>query len=340
MKMKLRIQAVLVTLVLASLSCGLFSRSGDQPASQSAGNPPKCRLENWRLFISSVDEQPQQDGTKDVIVRLSIQNNDQLWGSVDGPYSVNNPRPVVLATTDGTEYEMTSKNIVLSHDNGNYLIQGSGFMKTPLLAPGLLASGESYSGIATTYPFVFNVPASAVPATFTIDTLQIHCAGDYIMVNGEPIYGGGSLYPSAATFDLRQGPQKLPKQPSANKYPLLKGSRLEVEDGAGVIEFTDVVRTGQKVVVTLNYTNHSKYADGPSFGGYIIGDQGLTTCLEAYEPDCDIEHGPAATAQPGDTIIDIQWIFVVPEGEQNLIFAYVPASNVDGHSNKLYRVEP
>lgn len=322
-----------VLLITASLACGALTSVG------SPQTPKKCSPQNWDILITSIKENDLGDGTKDVLLNLGVENNDQLWGMVDGPNRVNNPKPVILISTGGAEYEPTSKSVPFPLPNGDVFYAGTGFIKTPEIPPGFTVLGQSYLTVTIPYTFVFNIPSSEEPATFTIDTLQINCLGDYIIVNGETVWGGGTISVAPRTYNLRNEVRQLRAEPSANKYPSLKGSRIVLADNRGEYHFTDVKREGNTVVVTFDFLNPSTYALQPSFSGYIIGDKKVFTCLYDEESACDMEQTiGSGEVQPGQTVSNLTGVFAVPEDENNLIFVFGPSDNMDGHSNSVYNL--
>lgn len=321
-------------LIVASLACSLFQGVAQQVSPQSN----VCSMDKWKIFISSVEQKDQGDGTKDVTIYLAVQNNDHLWGTVVSSQLYNDSKAFMMTTTAGKEYGPTSKNFVLNMPNGDIITYGSGYMNTLLLPPGATVTGQSIRGIPTFYGFMFNIPSAETPATFTINTLTINCVGNprYVMVNGEPVYGGGTLYIPPLTYDMRAGAQGTIEEPSAGNYPGLKGSKLV--ETTGEYEFTDVSRQGNTITITLNFTNRSKYQTGPSFAGYILGDQGQITCPETYEMDCQVGRSGSPEVQPGDTITGVTWTFVVPKDEKNLLFVYVQADSSTDTTSKVYNL--
>jgi hypothetical protein len=327
----------LAALLIASLSCGPSSKAANQVSRETPPANNTCSLDNWRLLVTSVQEKVRGDGTKDVIVNVGIENNDHLWGFLDGPYSQNNPKPVTMTTANGKVYEPTVRNIQIDLDNGDFAAYASGFIHTPDLPPGFTASGQSFRGGRTRYSFAFNIPNAEMPATFSIDTLQIHCFGADVEVNGQVVYGGGLLLVPPMTYNLSGGGvQNVHEEPTASDYPELKRGRRVLDDTASELEVTDVTRQGNIITVTFNYTNRSSYPQGPVFQGYIIGNQNIFTCLAERESDCHVDHSGSPETQPGQTIQGLTWTFVVPKDESNLLFVYISGQINKAHSDQVY----
>ena len=312
------------------------------PETTATDEDASCAADNWKIGITSVEQLDLDDGTKLVIANIGIENNDMLWGSLQGPIdSVANETNtrVSLMTKDGSLFEnLDSFPTLLEQQPDRLQALGdiTGRIKTPLLPPGFVTLGKSIDGEPRYYNFAFQLPKAQIPDAITIGGLEVNCILPYVTGgNGAPAYHGKKVLLPERTYNLSKDVGDVHDEPSARRYPNLVGAELELPDWKEVIEVTGVTREGDRIKVTFDFTNYSSHPVSPSFNGYLIGSSQLFYCPTTDVSDCG--HGTKYEAvQPGQTAQDLTWSFTVPEEETDLVFVYVYGGLVD--LNEVYRV--
>jgi len=174
------------------------------------------------------------------------------------------------------------------------------------------------------------MPNTQIPDSLTIRNMSVGCSA--------PEKSKAHYRDLIETYDLSTDGANVYTLPSADKFPDLVGSKLEMPDEEGTMEFTGVTRNGNMVNVVFNYINPSSNEAYPTFGGYIIGDSGLASCQTIGEWDCEHETHNIMSVQPGEAAQGLVLSFIVPENETNLMFVYVYGDEID--VNKVYRINP
>jgi len=297
-----------------------------------------CAPENWGITITALEQIGIGNNTKLVFVKIGIENNDSLWGKVNGPITINeSQKSVTLSTMDGTRYEyldtssLPSEHLSASH---RAMYETTGMIQTPLLPPGFVTLGRSINGEFQYYNYAFQISNAQKPASITIGDLQVQCIQPHVIGgNGRPHYRDKTIQLPAKTYNLETEITDVHEAPSARRYPNLIGAELVSADWKESIFITDVRRSGNEIIVIFDFTNFSSHDLTPAFNGYIMGDSRLFIC----ENDCD-QRPSQEIVHPGQTAQDLTWTFAVPEQETNLTFVYVYGGNID--LNEVYRANP
>jgi len=330
---------VLLTTILAPFllsACAFLTRSTNiretetpTPATIAIDDDIPCAPENWVIAVTSVEQTDLGDGTKLVFAKIGIENNDSLWGTLNGPDHSVAENSVFLTTEDGSiiEYLDSSHQVPSGQlSNANQILYGAtGRIETPLLPPGFVALGKTTGGDPHYYNFAFRIPESQTPDIITIGGMSIDCIQPHVLgENGMPLYREKRVQLPAKTYDLDTDLAGVREAPSARRYPNLAGAELTTPDWKENLFITGASRNGNTIEVTFNFTNFSSRDMPPSFNGYIMGSNRLFIC----QNDCD-EQPTHAPVEPGRTAQDLPWTFTVPEDETNLVFVYVYGGQVD-----------
>jgi hypothetical protein len=361
--MKTKIILSAVVLFAVSIACSGLSLNAKTPPEASATklvNPnselptpssANCDPNKWKIAITSIDQKDLGDGTKLIIASIGIENNDSLWGSISGPedYDKHNDETqydVFLTTKDGSNFGYLGGNLPIPTEQlstQNLVGYGStGSIGTLLLPPGFVTLGLMMGGKPNYFNFAFTIPNSQTPNSITIGGFQVSCIVPPTMEvwSVKPVYHGKTIDLPVKTYNLTTNIADIHGEPSfTSNYPNLVGSKLDLPDDNGIIEFTGVTRNGNTINILFNFTNLSSTETAPYFNktGYIIGDSRLfsvQTDVENYR-DPQSFYTPV---QPGQTMQGFIWSFTVPENEINLMFVFVYGDVID--VNKVYRITP
>jgi hypothetical protein len=339
--MKNKLFATLLTSFLLT-ACTFFpgkfqERDFPSPASTKAEPNDKipCAPENWTIAITAVEQRDLGDGTKLILIKLGIENNDSLWGSVNGPANETR-QSVSLTTKDGSVYEPVegSQSIPTEQlpDRIQIMLAETGRIETPSMPPGFIAVGETIDGEPFSYNFAFRIPKSQVPEGISIGGVEVECifprnVGEI----GKPFRRHKFIQLPVKSYNLETDVTEVREAPSARRYPNLVGAELVTPDWKETLFITNVSRDGNIIEVTFDFTNFSSRPISPSFNGYIMGSSRMFICQKS----CDGQktHGPV---EAGRTAQDLTWTFTLPRDETNLTFVYVHGGNVD--LNEAYRL--
>jgi hypothetical protein len=294
-----------------------------------------CAPENWVIAITSLEQTDLGDGTQLVIANIGIENNDTLWGQVNGPQNKTR-KSVFLKTKDGSVYEVLDETqtaqIAKSSESTRTLLKNSGQVATPLMPPGFVTLGKTIDEKPSYYNFAFLIPDSKTPDTLTIGGMEVDCIQPHVVgENGQPIYGEMRIELPDKIYALETDITGVQEAPFARRYPNLVGAELVTPDWKETVFITDVTRNENTIAVTFDFINFSSHADSPSFEGYLMGDDQFFIFPKDFENE-----QTRKPVKPGQTAQDLTWTFTVPEDETNLVFVYVFGGKVD--LNEVYRV--
>jgi hypothetical protein len=338
--MKNKVILIILILLFASFACGVLSSSD----SGSSTDTPECNPEKWKITITAIEQHDLGNGTKLIVTRIGIENHDMVWGSVKGPSTISNEaqNAIYLTTKDGSKYNYLRGFLPVPSpqlsDQDQTTYESTGWIGTVPLPPGFAVLGPTVQGRPYMFNFAFQIPLSQEPETINISGLEVECIFPHtIQENGKASYGGGHYDLPETTYNLPSEIHDIHSQPSNNKHPNLVGSKIELPNHEGALEFTDVSREGKMIVVTFNFTNLSSAEASPQFNGYILSNSGFYSCLTTSENDC--EHQSFYTpVQPGQTAQGLTWSFAVPQDSTDLFFVYVYGDVID--VNEVYRIAP
>jgi hypothetical protein len=338
--MKILLLTIPVLLILSACTSKTSPlQESDLPTPFPGTTEPKdeipCAPENWVIAITAVEQTDLGDSKKLVFTKIGIENNDSLWGSLNGPANETR-KSVFLTTKDGSIYEAFERphpipSDQLSDQDQNTLVE-TVRIETPLMPPGFVALGKTIEGVPYDYNFAFLIPDSQEPDTITIGGIGVDCIQSHVVGgNGKPVFRHKNIQLPVRTYDLETDVADVREAPSARRYPNLVGAELVTPDWKETLFITDVTRNGNTIDVTFDYTNFSSHPMSPSFNGYIMGSSRHFIC----QKDCESQptHEPV---EPGQTAQDLTWTFTLPEDENNLTFVYAYGSKID--LNEVYRV--
>jgi hypothetical protein len=340
---------MLMGLVLTILACNALSRPNTAvtPALVEATKPSvtltalseneaTCRAE---IVITNVDEVDMGDDTKLVHVKIGFENKGTMWAKLRGPdddEDTETQKSVFITTKDGSVYGFRGRHQGIPPqflpDQSLTLPEERGAVVTALIPPEFAILGQTVGGQPHYYGFAFQMPSAQVPESITMKNMSLVCLGPPTTEN----YSDRANDDLPQTYSLMSGITDVHALPSADKFPDLVGSKLEMEYEGESIEFTGVSRKGNTISVTFNYVNDSTYEAYPTLNGYVIGYSRLAACLATGEYNCELQESYLPTVQPGQTAQDLVWSFIVPENETNLFFVYVGGDVSD--LNKVYRI--
>ena len=291
--------------------------------------------ELWNIVITSVSEVEVGDGTKVVLITLGIENNSAFSGQLKGPdddWLSNGAEPTTyLTATDGSTYPylygvLPISAQTLSNQNPPLYGVDTGWIATEILPPGFVSLGVTYLDKPQYYKLAFPIPRNQVPKSIFIGGMRVSCIGST---------SSGDV--PAKTYNISTDISNTRAQPSAEEYPDLVGSKIDLPYEEGTLDFKEVTRDGNTVSVILDFTNLSSDTTSPRFNGFIIGDSRLSTCQEMTRFACRSLEFYGDPVGPGQTQT-ITWLFNVPNDESNLFFVYA-YDIADNVPNKVYKID-
>lgn len=293
------------------------------------------------ITITGVDEVDNRDGTKTILVRIGIENTGLLWGQLKGPdddwLSLGTESPTYLTTKDGSNYPYIWGDVPVPSQSLPTK-QSTGLIATVFLPPGFATLGVTDGKGIYYYKLAFQIPKAQVPDTITIGGMYYWCIASGASASSELAHYAGSGNLPMKVYSLSADVADIQTHLSLVGYPYLVGSKFDLPDGEGNIEFTGVTRDENVVTITLNFTNLSSFDKFPTFNGYILGSSLLTACQGTIRSNCDdFTKFNSVPVQAGETQ-SLNWVVYLSKIETDLVFVYIHTDEDD--FNKVYRVNP